>query len=247
MMSLTTVNLLNNIKKLYLFKLKANIDSFSSLIGIQLLALLFSLGGVTTIGSFSSNLHIDIKYYSADLVIVFTMIWSFVTAITITTKPYRNHDFSFVTNRLTSSVANILFLFTASMLGGITAMLSGNLLKIAITLLLDEPLYLIHGGVGEIAIGAVAAILYIFGISAIGYFIGALVQVSKLFILLLPILLIGSLYFDGMLQRDPIITDFFKFFLFEASFLIFIVKALLTSVLFFLASIVILNRMEVRR
>ena len=114
MMSLTNQLIWQKtVKKQYFFKLKANIDAFSSLVWIQLLAHLFSLGGVASMGMGGTNLSVDVKYYSADLVIGFTMLWAFVTAITITTKPYRNHDFTFVTNRLSSSLSNILFLLTA--------------------------------------------------------------------------------------------------------------------------------------
>ena len=46
MMSLSTTNVSQTVKKQFFFKLKANIDSLSSLIWIQLLAILFSFGGV---------------------------------------------------------------------------------------------------------------------------------------------------------------------------------------------------------
>ena len=130
MMSLKTINLAETVKKQFVFKLKANIDVFSSLVWIQLLAILFSLNGVASMGMGGTNLSVDVKYYSADLVIIFTMLWSFVTAITITTKPYRNHDFTFVSNRLSSSLSNILFLLTASFIGSITATLSWKLSEI---------------------------------------------------------------------------------------------------------------------
>ena len=138
MMSLKTINLAETVKKQFVFKLKANIDVFSSLVGIQLLAILFSLGGVGSMGMGGTNLSVDVKYYSADLVIVFTMLWSFVTAITITTKPYRNHDFTFVSNRLSSSLSNILFLLTASFIGSITAVLAGNLVKLLVSILFKQ-------------------------------------------------------------------------------------------------------------
>jgi hypothetical protein len=50
MMSLKTINLAETVKKQFVFKLKANIDVFSSLVGIQLLAILFSLNGVGSMG-----------------------------------------------------------------------------------------------------------------------------------------------------------------------------------------------------
>lgn len=245
-MSLTTANLLDIIKKQYFFKLKANIDSFSALIWIQLLGVLFSLGGVGSVGSFSDYLHVEVKYYSANLVIAFTMIWAFVTAITITTKPYRNHDFSFVTNRLSSSIANILFLLTASIIGGATAMLASNLLKIIAYFLFNEQLFTIQSGGGEFAIGIGVTVLYLFCISALGYFIGTTVQISKLFIFVFPALFFGSVFIEAAVEGE-FLNKFFKFYFFEPSILLCIVKIVVTTSLLFLAAISILQRMEVRK
>ena len=154
MMSLKTINLAETVKKQFVFKLKANIDVFSSLVGIQLLAILFSLGGVASMGMGGANLSVDVKYYSADLVIVFTMLWSFVTAITITTKPYRNHDFTFVSNRLSSSLSNILFLLTASFIGSITALLSGNLVKLLVSILFKQGLFHFYHWISRVRVRA---------------------------------------------------------------------------------------------
>ncbi|KQL17557.1 hypothetical protein [Cytobacillus solani] len=246
-MSLVIANLVDIVKKQYLFKLKANIDSFSSLIWIQLLALLFSLGGVGSTLASSGYLSIEVKYYSADLVIAFTMIWAFVTAIIITTKPYRNQDFTYVTNRLSSSLANIIFLLTASIIGGITAMLVNNLLKIIAYFIFNEQLYSFQSGFRELALGISMTILYVFCISAFGYLVGTLVQVSKLFILFVPVLFFGTILLKTSVQKEPFLTSIFKFYFFEPSLLLLLLKILLTSCLFFFTSIAILNRMEVRR
>lgn len=247
MMSLTKVNLKKTIKKQYFFKLKANIDAFSSLIGIQLLALLFSIGGVGSAGMGGSNISVNIEYYSADLVIGFTLIWAFVTAITITTKPYRNHDFTFVTNRLSSSLSNILFLLTASIVGGITAILAGNLLKVLAFIFLDERIYGVHSGLQELVMGIGVTIFYVFLVSSIGYFIGTLVQVSKLFIILISVLLFGTLFLEASIQKEPFLVNVFTFYTMESTLSLFIIKVIVTVAVFFSVAISILNRMEVRR
>ncbi|AMM93194.1 hypothetical protein QUF81_16080 [Peribacillus simplex] len=246
-MSLTKVNLKKTIKKQYFFKLKANIDAFSSLIGIQLLALLFSIGGVGSAGMGGSNISVNIEYYSADLVIGFTLIWAFVTAITITTKPYRNHDFTFVTNRLSSSLSNILFLLTASIVGGITAILAGNLLKVLAFIFLDERIYGVHSGLQELVMGIGVTIFYVFLVSSIGYFIGTLVQVSKLFIILISVLLFGTLFLEASIQKEPFLVNVFTFYTMESTLSLFIIKVIVTVAVFFSVAISILNRMEVRR
>ncbi|KON69760.1 hypothetical protein AKG34_14070 [Peribacillus butanolivorans] len=246
-MSLTSVNLWETVKKQYFFKLKANIDAFSSLIGIQLLALLFSFGGVGSVGMGGGNFSINIKYYSADLVIGFTLIWAFVTAIVITTKPYRNHDFTFVTNRLSSSLSNILYLLTASIVGSITAILAGNLLKILAHILLDDQIYSFNTGLQELVMGIGVTILYVFFVTSIGYFIGTLVQESKLFIILIPVLFFGILFLEASMQKEPFLINVFKFYGMESTLFLFIIKVIVTVAVFFTAAISILNRMEVRR
>lgn len=246
-MSLATANLMETVKKQYSFKLKAYIDSFSSLVGIQLLAILFSLGGSSSYTSFSDGIGLEVKYYSADIVIVFTMIWAFVTAITITTKPYRNHDFTYVTTRLSSSLSNILFLLTASLLGATTAVLSRFLIQLVGYFLFDYQLYSAPINLGVIVLGIMSSLTYIFCLSSIGYLIGALVQVSKLFAVFIPVLFIGSLFLNAATQREPFLTKVVQFYAMETSVLLFLIKMLVTTALFFILSISILNRMEVRR
>ena len=247
MMSLKTINLAETVKKQFVFKLKANIDVFSSLVGIQLLAILFSLGGVASMGMGGTNLSVDVKYYSADLVIVFTCVWSFVTAITITTKPYRNHDFTFVSNRLSSSLSNILFLLTASFIGSITAVLAGNLVKLLVSILFKQEIFHSYSLSLELTLGIVMTIIYVFFLSSIGYLIGTLVQVSKGFIILIPVLFLGSIFLDASMQKEPYLIQVFQFYVMESSLFIFTLKTLLTSALLFIAAISLLNRMEVRR
>lgn len=249
-MSLTTVKTAEIVKKQFLFKLKSNIDAFSSLVWIQLLAILFSLGGVGMQGFHSDGLSITIKYFSADMVIAFTMIWGLVSAITITTKPYRYFDFSFVTNRVTSSLSNALYLITASIIGGVTAMLAKGLLIIIGYFFLDFQILDFYSQpfhIRDFLIGTMTAVMYIFFISFMGYFIGTLVQVSRLFIVAIPVLFVGSMFLDGMMGREPIAIRTLEFYFLEPTFILFTVKVLISSGLFFAVSISILNRMEVRK
>lgn len=246
-MSLKAANLAEIVKRQYFFKLKANIDAFSALVGIQLLAMLFSMGGANSFHSSSERMVLNVSFLSADVVIAFTMIWALVTGITITTKPHRNFDFTFVTNRLSSSLANIIFLLSASILGGITAMLARSLPLAVRYIFFDEQFYNQPITMGEFLLGVGATILYLFCISAIGYFIGALVQISKLFVLLIPVLIIGSLFLDGGMNREPFLVNMFQFYMLESSIGLFILKMAITTALFFIGSIGILNRMEVRR
>jgi hypothetical protein len=246
-MSLTSANMNVVVKRQYLFKLQANIDAFSSLVGIQAIALLFSLGGMSMFGSSSSYFTLTVSSYSADVVIAFTMIWVFVTAITITTRPYRNFDFTFVTNRLSSTLSNILFLVTSSLLGGVMAILSGFLVRVAGYFFLGQTLYSSEMAVGELILGIFAASLYIFMASSIGYLFGTLAQVSKAFIIVIPVLLIGLLFLDISFNPMPVQQEIYQFYFLESSFVLFLLKILLTTAILFGASSILFNRMGVRQ
>lgn len=246
-MSLTTISLIETVKNQYFYKLKANIDSFSSLVGIQILAMLFSFGGVGSSGFGGGDISVNIKHYSSDMIFTFTMIWAFITAVTITTKPYRNHDFSFVTNRLSSSLSNILFLGSASLLGALTSVLSGNLLQVIATLYLDEQLYLLSDGSSHFILGISITFFYLFLISSIGFLVGTLVQVSKLFVVILPGLFIGALFLQASSSKEPALWNFIQFYTMETTVSFFILKSVLTTLALFTIAISVLNRLEVRR
>ncbi|RWR14013.1 hypothetical protein QNH23_14710 [Siminovitchia fortis] len=247
-MSLTEMSLSDVVKRQYEFKLRAFLGVFSSMAGVQLISLLFSLGGVTSVGTgTSSGMYINISYYSADMVVVFTMIWIFMTGILITTKAVRYDDFTFVSNRLSSNLANILFLLTASAIGGAAAVTAGFLLKIIAFFFGD-----IQYGLGnsfleapaEFFIGLAAAILYMILFASLGYLTGMIVQVNKIFIFLLPTLITGIVVYLGI-RNEELATAILDFIFAESSLFLFAVKTLLLSTLFFTGSIVLSNRMEV--
>lgn len=246
-MSLTTISLAEAVKKQYFFKMKANIDSLSSLIWIQLLAMFFSFNAIAGSGFSHGSISVNIKYYTSDMVMVFTLIWSFITAITITTKPYRFHDFTFITNRVSSSLSNILFLATANLFGAFTAILSHNLLNVVWIFSDEKHFYSLQAGFWEHVIGIFVAFLYLMLLSSAGYFIGTLVQVSKGFIVIISALVIGILFAGVLLGANPFIVNLYQFYFKETSMLVLLIKILLSAAVFFTASISILNRLEVRK
>lgn len=249
MMSLSTANLLEIVKKQYTYKLKAHSGVFTTLVVIQLLGLLFSLTGVSSFGSGSENHSLSVTYYSADIVIVFTMLWAFSSAILVTTKAYRNDDFAFVANRLSSNLSNILFLVAASLMGGMTALLSRFLLAVFLYYVLG--LQFSEGShffatAGELVMGFVATCLYILLFSALGYLAGMLVQVSKLFVVLLPAAFIGNLILGARMGSNEG-NAVFEFIFSESSYILFLVKVIVTFGLSFLIAGAVFNRLEVRQ
>ncbi|WP_251548838.1 hypothetical protein [Neobacillus muris] len=248
-MSLTKMSMIVVIKKQYAFKLQAYSQVFLSLIFLQMIAVLFSLGGVASMGSSDGMVEVQLSYYSADMVLVFTMLWGIISAVLITTKAYRNDDYLFITNRLTSNLSNLLFLLTASFIGGITAILSSYLLKIVVNLFVSEYFFSNPNGwpgALETLLGIFSAFLYIFLFCMLGYLAGTLVQFHKSLTALLPAAILGVLFLDVADGKAGVFADIFTFYHSESSVFLFFLKIMATAGLLFLASAGLSNRLEVR-
>lgn len=249
MMYLTKVSLWDVVKKQFRFKLKSFRGMFTSLMILQVMAILFSLGGEGGGGGGSDTFSYDMKFYSGNIIIAFMMIWAFISAIVVTTQAYRYDDYTFVANRLSSHLANILFLGWASVIGGITFVLASQSLKLTVFFLKDrefiesQPMTVL-----QMAEGLAATILYLFLFTAIGYLVGILVQKNRVFIIILSGLLFGSLFLNVLLASEStLVIDIGQFFVRETSFLLFTLKVLLASALAYAISAWISNSLEVRK
>lgn len=251
-MSLSKVSLGSIVKKLYQFKLKSHIGFFSSLIVLQVLAILFSLGGVGQGTRSGSYLSINVHYYSADYVIIFTMIWAFMISSQIISKENRENDYTFVTNRLASHLSNAAFLLTVSVISGILAILSGFLLKVISHFVLNYSLVIGNGLTADLQTffkGMLATILFIILLSALGYLIGILIHLSKMFIVLLPVLLLGLIFISFRAEQAGQFNSLaflFNFYFQETEFLLLFIKIVITSGLLFLSTMLLSQRLEVR-
>lgn len=246
-MSLAEISLGAAVKRQFLFKLKANIDVYSSLMIMQLLAFAISYGDRIRYAVRDEIFLSKVYYYSVDPVIGITIFWGLVTGITVLTKGYTDTDFTFVTNRLSSTLSNILFLAAVGLAGAITAMLSKNVILL-VALFVDKAdvLYGSPMTAGDFFLGTAVVFLYVSLACAIGYFIGALVKLNKIFVFLIPALLIGSLMFDTAQDQWPLLFKVYEFYFHEFSTAIFVVKVLASIILCYLVSFLILNRMEIR-
>lgn len=249
-MSLTNPNLSVVVRKQIQFKMKSCIGMFSTLVILQLLALLFSLGGSGMLGGSRSMVSYEINYYSIDIIVVFTILWAFINAILIKTKAYREDDFVFVTNRVSSNLSNIVFLLIGSIVGGITAVLSGYLLRIAIYFLFDDNQQIIYSSgynLMDLVVGTIAMILLIFLFSSFGYIIGTLVHLHKAFTYIVPVSILGFIFLFEVSTEFHVLMEIGSFYFGEDSFWLFGGKAIITLALFFAGSMMISNRLEVRQ
>ncbi len=247
-MSLIEPNLSNVVKKQYAFKLQAFFGTFASLASIQILSILFSIGGVGSSGYGTAGLTVIVTYYSADFIIAGSMFWAFITGILITTRAARYDDFMFVSNRLTSNLANLLFLMTGSVIAGVSTILAGFLQK-NISYFFGDSVY---GEVStlfqqpkEVLVAVIATTLYVFLFSMLGYLVGMIIQKNRAFIFLLPGLFTGLIVLGGI-SNEEAVKAVFNFIFHEPSLLLFFIKVLIVAAVFFTGATALSNRMEVR-
>lgn len=249
MMSLAKISPGEVVKRQYLFKLRAYANLFLSLVAVQVIALLFTAGGMTGMSGIGSNsIDLEIKFYSGTIIFVFTALWIAVNSFVLMLPLYRNIDFSFITNRISSNLANLCFLVTAAAAGGVTAALSSLLLKNVIyysggsgsligTHFLVEP--------GELLTAIAVGSLYLLLFGAAGYLVGALIQLHSSLYVLLPALLLGVLFYEAAHEHLRLLRliDFFRL---ETSPALFFLKIMVSVLLMWFGAALISSKTELK-
>ena len=242
-MSSKKVSLLSISLKQYFYKLKAHSNLVQSLIIVQLIALFFASVGVTGSSSTSSGgLSVSVRNYSSSTMIVFALFWIWFVTLRVN-KAYPKIELPLVTNRLSENLSNVSFLITACVFGGITSSLISLMPRMITYFTVNRAqidLYGFYLGFGDILLGMFVGILYMLLISAISYLIGVLSHFNSAFTIIIPAVILGVL---------RVYTNFalsvFKFYVFEASLAMFVLKIIITVVFLFGVSIFFSNKMEV--
>lgn len=248
MMSFSPVTLTDIVKKQYVFKLKAFTDLLSPLLLMQLFGLLFSLGGV---GHSGRGNYFNVTYYSTDFVIYFTIIWGFVIAVQLTSKNFRYQLTPFVTNHQANVLSDGLLLLTASIFGGILALLSRFILLAFVMFVFQKDQIIIKDSIEsipELFMGIITTILIIFLFSMLGYAIGSLVQRHRSFAVIIPAIAIGGFFFLILIGDETTLKYFeklFSFYYLEKNFSIFVLKHIITSIILFFLAYQLTKRLEV--
>lgn len=250
MMFLVETNMITVIKKQCRYKFKAYSGLLFSLMLVQLIALFFSFNGVINMSSSSGGVHINTKTFSSDIVIAFTFLWMFIIAFLFTAEKYSNNDFTFISNRLSSNISNMVFLFTACFLGSITSVLNGSLFRVihyyhkSGSIISDSNFFIPF----DIMVTTIlVTIMYGFVIMSAGYFFGVLIKINKLVIILLPALVFGLAILETRgVTNIYILRSLVFFFVNESSLGIFFIKTMVASIILSLLSIQLSNKLEVR-
>ncbi|MFB1082893.1 hypothetical protein [Jeotgalibacillus sp. JSM ZJ347] len=244
-MSLATVSTGNIIRQQVIYKCYAMADLWRSLVVIQLIAIFFSALGSGGMGTSDDIFSLSVSTFSNDIVFFFTVFWMLVASALITSKSYRYEDFSYVTTRLISQVSNGILLLVTVLTASLFTILSNYVIYLSIFLFRNDEFYpglATVGAPGELLLTFSAMFGYLLIASAVGYFFGVLIQFSKFFIAIIPLVLFGP-----TMVRSLFIFEFgYYFYAQESSIILFMTKTIITALLLYAASILVMNRKEVR-
>ena len=252
-MYLTEPRLNDVVKKQLQYKFNSYTGVFTSLLVVQVIGIFLGLGADSNSSSFGETISIHRKTFSSDIVVMFTLLWAFITGILVTTTAYRNDAFTFVSNRFSHHLSSILFLLLASTFAGITAALSGSLIKF-IALLQNSGVFIETPGLlnspADFFLRIGTSIAYMILFAGLGYTIGSLAQRSMLVV---PLVFIGLFivpFFTFSIAGSDSGGFFEKvvsFYGSESHFLLFVLKVVFTVIFLFLLSALVTNQKEVRR
>lgn len=253
-MSLNETSIFDIAKRQFYFKLHANASVFTVLFILQIISTIFLLGSGSS-GNFNhSNDSISLTWssFSNDGIVGLTLFWAIVVGFLCTSTAQRNESFAFVSNRFTYHLANLYFLCFAAIIGGVTTVLLGSATKLYALLRYDHVIIATSGllnAPGDFFSRFLVMTAYTLLVSILCYTVGMLIQLSRLFIMLLAALFIGLRLFIGLnlssLSTEKI--DLVGFITDEQSTILFIVKIVLIVAALFFFSVWSTNRIEVRK
>jgi hypothetical protein len=235
--------------KKYLFKLRAYSGYVCGLVLAQVLALVFALSSAYSMGFSSSSYTVNIHSYSAQIVLIFSVVWAFIVAISISSRKSKDASFSFPGNRLTDSLSDLAFLLTCCLFGAVTTALSGAVLRFE--LLLFFPGNVIWQGFypvfGDLCVVAAAAFFYMLLVSAVGFLSGTLVRINKVFIIIVAAVLVFiNVAMLNRLGGLPVWGAMFDLLFMKSPLALFTLITAAGSCLLFALGTVISSRMEVK-
>lgn len=247
-MYLTKTNEWEIIKKQYKYKLQSYPLMFMIIVVAQSVSIfLSSTGAMSMYSSNGSNLSLQISVISSDNIIFFTLFSILIMTISFTGSETRSADFTFVTNRLTSNLANIGFIVTLCLFGAITSVLSGVLLRVIIyfrvgaeSIIPNDFFVSFHGWLMLL----IVTFLYFLLLSSLSYFIGVFMQFNKLIVAVVAVVVIGSLISEVRITGR---LQILQLFISETSLFEFACKVILTAIVLFACVLYMSNRVEVRK
>jgi hypothetical protein len=248
-MSITNANLGKIVLKQSLYKLNANTTMLLTLIILQLIGISLSLGGSRNTSGGNGHTSIHITGFTAEIPVTLTFMSIFIIALLIAGKYYRNMDFTLVSSKTSGNLSSLVCITLFSVFSGITGALSEALVHIGVYFIHDRSKMVqagFHIPVSEVLELAVSITFYCLLLSSIAYLFGTIVQFHGSFAFLLPAALVSIFIYEARM-RGGVFYGIVKLFTSETSLPIFAVKSLAAVLLIFAMSMLLSNRLEVRK
>lgn len=232
----------------YCYKLKAYSSCFCALVLIQLITVLF-FSRTNQMGTSVGNISLTSSTYSSMSCRVFTIIWIVIISMMISSVSNKDMIFTLPCNRLTDGLSDVGFIMTGCVFGTVTTVLLSMALRVEVYFLnmgnvLAEGFYPIFG---ELCVIAISTFLYMLLFASAGYLAGVLIRWNKVFIILIPMCLMGVLIYAQMGYFHSYLTALLNFFINENLLALFAVKTVLIASILFALGITLTNGMEVKK
>ncbi|WP_075620236.1 hypothetical protein [Paenisporosarcina indica] len=244
-MSLNEVSLIDVVKKQVQFKVKSYTGIFHSLIILQFLGLFISTLGEGSMTEPGYGRSISVSYFSSSVLMGMTAMWLFLNTLLLTTRAYRDDDFTFVSTRWSRLLANFIFMILLALLGTVTSFLALNVLKVYLFLRNDDLILTNSLTFSETISSTLVLLSYLILISAAAYSIGSIIQRNKWVGIGISLFLIvlGAISVDSV--GTPI-NFLIYFIMHESSLVLLLLKISITSGILFFISWVVSDSQEVR-
>ncbi len=238
------VNLRTIVLMQYLYKLKGSSSLIHSLIFMQLLGLIFSLTPNGSMGAGSDFITVSVNLFSTNLLQIFSMVWMVGITNYFISSNYRRLELPLTHDSLSGHLSNILLILTIAIFAGTTSTLLSIPHRIILLFIYSDSGEFFLDGISispaALLLGVFVSTLYLLLLAALSYLIRAVIEVNRIFIVILPALFIG-------LARpyQEFYAAVFNCFTAEPSLALFLLKAFMASAAFFALSFLITRKTEV--
>lgn len=238
MMYSNNISVLKNIMSQVKWKMVTYSNILTTFVFVQVIfSLLFTHSGMS--GSGLNNMELREYFYSLDAVLMVSAVSALFIGFTLTAKRLDNDNFSIPTTRFNANVSTIIFLCIVSFLAAITAISTHYITLFGKMLILDYDI--VVGTIFPNVTTFCAMYMILLFATAVGFFIGSIYKISKLFAVFL-----GVSSFVLFIRYVPTERSFL-IWLFDKSYNALMLKAFILSVLLYSLACFVTNRMEVRR
>ena len=244
-MSLNEMSLIDVVKKQVQFKVNSYNGIFLSLIILQVFGLFVSSLGESSMSEPGYGRAISTAYYGDGFLIGITATWLFISILLMTTKAYKEDDFTFISTRWSRLLSNMSFTVILAALGTITTYLLTHVFKVYLVLKDEKIIEVNSFSFLELLTSLFLLFLFLLFIGVLGYTVGSIFQRNKVVAFLISAFLVivnsisievNGMYFNSLIY----------FFSKETSVLMLVIKfGIVNSLLFFITWMVTENE-EVR-